>query len=499
MATEVENFGLPTKDDFFDRVHAEGYKLTFDDVRLTDWGEISEVDPPDVDLTTRFSRRVDMNTPWVSAAMDTVTEAPMAIAVAKLGGIGVLHAGLSVDQQKSEVQRVVYHLNGRIDNPVTAQESETLQQIVNRLGDRDFRSIPVVDSEGYLRGLLTTPDFTYTRDHAGTRAETAMMGLGRLLTAPADTTIDQAYDMMMEARVSSLPLVEDGRLKGMFVFSDVDRILSGKSKTYNTDADGQLRVAIAVPTREEDALSRIEAMRNHLEVVVLDTAHGDSQYALRTLQAIKAAYPDQLDVMVGNISSPHTAAKLAAAGADAIKVGQGPGSICTTRVETGIGSPQVSAVWLCRQAVAEYGIPVCADGGITSNGDISIAIAAGADTVMMGGMLAGTEEAAGKRKVLEDGRVVIEYRGMGSAAALRDSAAARSRYGTEGATAILPEGVETQIAYKGPVSVVLTAAELALRKSLSYVGAPNIAHHQQHTPLSRITNAGLTESRQRVN
>ncbi len=494
MATKDGVFGLP-KEEFFRRIHEDGLKLTYDDVRLTDWDGMGDYDPSEIDLSTRFTRNVELRAPWVSAAMDTVTESAMAIAMAKHGGIGVIHAGLSVDDQKNEVRKVVHHLSAQIDKPITAREHDTLQDIVDMLGERDFRTIPIVDSNDILRGLLTTQNFTYTKDLKTTTAGKAMKPSSSLITGPADATIDQAYGIMMTNRISSLPLIDKlGCLTGLYVYSDVERIRSGLSDTYNTDSNGRLRVSIAVPTREEDALQRIETMRRHLDVVVLDTAQGDSKYALRTLQAIKSAFPQNLDVMVGNVSSPANARRLAEAGADGIKVGQGPGSICTTRIETGIGSPQVSAVWLCKQAVKKFDIPVCADGGITNNGDLSIAVAAGADNVMMGSMLAGTDEAAGKKTVLEDGRIVIEYRGMGSASALRDSAAARSRYGTEGTTAILPEGIETQLAYKGSVSTVLTAAELAFRKSLSYVGAPNIPHHQQHTPLSRVTNAGMAES-----
>ena len=364
------------KSEFFKVMAAQGLALTYDDVRLQ--AGQSAVAAAAADIRSRFSKNVSVKTPIISAAMDTVTLAPMAIAVAQVGGIGVIHAGLDTNAQLAEVQKVK---DAPVDNPELA----------------------------------------------------------------------------------------------------------------NIDQQGRLVVAIAVPT-DDGALERLEVMHQIIDVVVVDTAQGDSVYAFDTLKKIKATYPD-LDVVIGNISNPDSARALAEAGADGIKVGQGPGSICTTRTETGIGTPQVTAVYECAQAVRDLGVPICADGGITNPGDISIGIAAGASTVMIGGGLAGTDESPGE--IIDDnGRRVKLLRGMGSPSALRDSAASRKRYGTEGSKGKpLSEGIESHVPYKGSVLDILDRYQKALKKSLSYVGAADIAAHQQNTRFLRITNAGLRESK----
>lgn len=363
------------KSQFFKVMADQGLALTYDDVRL-ETGH-SDVGAQAADTASRFSKNIGLKTPLLSAAMDTVTTSEMAIALARWGGLGVIHAGLTPDEQLQEVQKVK--------------------------------------------------------------------------NAPVD---------------------------------DLDK--------SNVDDQGQLRTAAAVST-DESALERLALLKGNLDVVVIDTAQGDSDYAFSTLAKIKEAYPD-IDVVVGNISSAASARELAEAGADGLKVGQGPGSICTTRTETGIGAPQVTAVFECVQAVKDFDIPICADGGITNPGDISIAIAAGASSVMIGGGFAGTDESPGE-VITDNGRQVKFYRGMGSPSAMRDSAASRKRYGadtTQGRP--LSEGVESHVPYQGSVEDILDRYLKALRKSMSYVGSHSIASHQEKARFFRITNAGLRES-----
>lgn len=490
--------GLAEKDLFFQRMEEQGLALTFDDVRLDT--AASDVAPTEVDLTTRFSRNVELKTPLVSAAMDTITESDMAIAIAKLGGIGVVHAALSVDAQKEEVRRVKLHLNGLIEKPITFRTDQSLEAILNECEDRrfDFRTFPIVDSEGRFAGLLTQNDIDFAGDNRALVAGDIMTPAGQVTTASGKVSLEEAYDQMQAAKKKTLPLVaEDGTVQGLYIWSDVARLKTGNRGLYNLDEKGRLRVAAAVPT-DPEALERVAAMQHYLDVAVIDTAQGDSKYAFQTLEQLKEAYPD-LDVVVGNITSADSARRLAEIGADGIKVGQGPGSICTTRIETGIGHPQVSAVYRVTRILREFGIPVCADGGLRSPGDLSIAIAAGAHSVMMGSMLAATKETPGEEIMRDNGRLYKVYRGMGSAGALRDSAASRKRYGVSGGGKPLAEGVETELPYRGSVVEHIDHYLKALRKSMSYVGAPDVENHRQNTQIFRITNAGYRESTPHIN
>ncbi len=480
------------KDRFFESMASQGLALTFLDVRLRT--APSTVAAPDISLDSRFSRNVPLKTPIASAAMDTVTTAEMAIEMAKLGGIGVIHAGLSPRDQAREVKRVKYHLNGLIDNPITITPHETLAQVQEMRSSKGykFHSLPVVDAKGKLVGLMTRNDFAFSRD-LGRPVSSVMTPASELVTAPDTTSIKEAYDIMVARKKKTLPLVDkSGVVTGLYVFTDVARIIQGSSSTHNVDGNGRLRVAAAVPT-DEEALERIELMHDKVDVIVIDTARGDGRPALDTLKAIKKKY-SKLDVVVGNISEGESARLLAKAGADGIKVGQGGGSICTTRVETGIGCPQVTAVYECAKAVRGMDVPVCADGGISDPGDISIAIAAGGDSVMLGRLLAGTKETPGE-VVMDKGNLVKMYRGMGSAAAMRESQASRRRYGQVAGQAPLPEGVESYVPYKGPVADVMYHYVGSLRKSLQYCGAADIAAHHKTTGFHRITNAGVRESR----
>jgi len=413
-----------------------------------------------------------------------------------MGGIGVIHAGLSPEEQKRQVRKVKLELNGRIDKPITVSRSDKIGDVVAMCEDKKykFRSFPVVDKQGKLQGLLTRRDISFAKEGAKVSDVMTKYDPSKVVTGTNSTSPEQAFELMKKVRKKILPLTDGAdQVVGLYVLKDVQRLLNGNPKHYNIDNKGHLRVAAAVPT-DDGALERIELMEGYIDVAVIDTAQGDSDYAINTLKKIKQQFP-KLDVVIGNISNSESARELAKAGADGIKVGQGPGSICTTRIETGIGAPQVTAVYECAKAVEEFDIPVCADGGITNPGDISIAIAAGASCVMMGSGLAGTKETPGEVIMTDGNEMVKIYRGMGSPSAMRESAASRKRYGADKSTGKpLSEGVEARVVYKGPVVDVLDHYIKALRKSMSYVGSPDIDYHRQNTRFVRITNAGYRES-----
>jgi len=478
---------------FFKNLSNQGLALTYDDVRLrTGQSNVSTVD---ISTQSLFSRNISLKVPVVSAAMDTVTTSSMAIAMAKIGGLGVIHAGLSTEDQRKEVRRVKLYLNGLIEKPVTVNQSQTIASVLEMcmLNGFDFRTFPVINDMGKLMGLLTQNDFDFSSNLSVT-VKNAMTPLSHVISAPSGTTIKQAYDLMRKNKKKTLPLTDkNGVVGGLYILSDVIRITRDNPEQFNIDEHGRLRTSAAVPTDPDEAIERVNAMQDYLDVAVIDTAQGDSQYTFETLKRLKKAFP-HIDIVVGNVSEAASAFALAKAGADGIKVGQGPGSICSTRPETGIGCPQVTAVFECSKAVEEFGIPVCADGGLSHPGDISIAIAAGAHSVMMGSMLAATKETPGEVVGLDDGTMVKLYRGMGSPSALKDSAASRKRYGVSGTGKPLAEGVESYVPYKGSVVDVMDHYTKALRKSMSYCGAPNIETHREKTGFWRITNAGLRES-----
>src|SRR3989344_6899902 len=434
-----------------ERAREEGLALTFDDVRLRTG--YAEVMPDEVNLESKFSRNVGLKIPIVSAAMDTVTEYGLAIELAKLGGIGVIHRSLSIEDQADHVARVKHHLNGLIEKPICVYEDEKVQDILAKREEKgySFHSFPVLSREEKLVGIVTGNDFEFSEGHS---LKVRDIMSTELLSAPRDTTIDKAHDLMRDKKKKIIPLItENGGVAGMYVFSDVKRIKTRSAETYNVDSRGQLRVAAAIGTGDE-ALERVERLSKRVDVIVIDTAHGDSKSVIDTLREIKRNY--SLDVVVGNVSIGESAKRLVEAGADGIKVGQGPGSICTTRVIAGVGRPQVSAVYDCAKAIAEYGVPICADGGLRSSGDIPVAIAAGAHSVMMGSMLAGTEEAPGNI-IFAEGRQWKSYRGMGSIGAMEKSKSSRERYLQQqtGKNQLVPEGVEGLVPYKGRLAEVI--------------------------------------------
>jgi IMP dehydrogenase len=473
---------------FFKNISAQGIALTYDDVRLTTG--YSDTLPDHVSLESKFSRNVGLKIPIASAAMDTVTEAEMAIGIAKLGGIGVIHKNFSADEQAAQVAKVKFHLNGLIDKPICFDENTTIGEILARQKERSykFHSFPIIDAEHRMVGILTETDFDFCENHAF-KAKDIMTR--NVICGKPGMGLREAYRVMQETKKKVLPLItKDNKIVGLYTFSDVKRILFGDSKIFNVDKSGRLMVAAAVGVYG-DAFERVEKLvREKVDLVIVDTAHGDSIGVIETVKEIKKKY--DIDVIAGNISEPESAERLCKAGADGIKVGQGPGSICTTRVIAGIGKPQVSAIYECAKVASKYGVPVCADGGLKFSGDIPIAIGAGAHSVMMGNMLAGTQESPGEF-LFHQGVQYKAYRGMGSMSAMECHKGSRERY-NQGKNDLVPEGIEGMVPYKGPLKEVLYQYIGGLKRGMGYVGARNIEELRVIAQFVRITQAGKTES-----
>lgn len=488
MASKIKRRKLP-KDDFFKKIDALGEALTYDDVRLK--SGYSETMPDDVNLESKFSRNIALKIPIVSAAMDTVTEYAMAIEMAKLGGIGVIHKNMDPERQMKEVAKVKFYLNGLIEKPICVQENQTIAEVLRMRDEKGFtfHTFPVLNNQGKLIGILSKNDFDFCNDFS-TPVRDIMTK--EIISAKNGTDLKDAYAIMFKNKKKSLPLInKNGEIAGMYTFNDANRIFSKSHHTYNIDEKGQLMVAAAIGVND---LERVEMLlRKNVDVVVIDTAHADTKSVIATLKEIKKNY--KIDVVVGNISEADSALRLLQAGADGIKVGQGPGSICTTRIIAGIGSPQVSAVYKCSRVADEYGVPVCADGGLKFSGDIPIAIGAGACSVMMGGMLAGTKEAPGD-VIFKDGRQWKSYRGMGSIGAMETNKGSRERYGqiATGKKELIAEGVEGMKPYKGELSEVLFQYVGGLKRGMGYVGAANIPDLRDKADFIKITSAGKEES-----
>ncbi len=477
------------KDIFFKKVEQSGTALTFDDVRLR--SGYSETMPDEVDLESKFSKNVSLKIPVVSAAMDTVTEHEMGIGMALLGGIGVIHKNMSPEDQASKVARVKYYLNGLIDKPICIREDQTISEVLNtkRSKEYSFSTFPVLDKNDRLVGIVSKNDFDFCRS-GSVKVKEAMSKI--IASAPKGTGIKKAYELMIEHKKKVLPIVDsNNKLSGMYVFKDVQRIMMKNPSGYNTDKNGQLVAAAAIGVNDFERLDLL--IKKKVNVVVIDTAHGDTKSVIETLKKIKKDY--DIDVVVGNVSESDSVARLAKAGADGIKVGQGPGSICTTRIIAGIGSPQVTAIYKCSQIADKYNIPVCADGGLKYSGDIPIAIGAGAFSVMMGGMLSGTKEAPGE-VIFKNGRQWKLYRGMGSIGAMEEHRGSRERYGQKSSEKkeLIAEGVEGLKTYKGELSGVMFQYINGLKRGMGYVGAKNIKELRQKADFVRITASGKAES-----
>jgi IMP dehydrogenase len=460
--------------------------LTFDDVLLMP--RHSLVLPKDVNVTSRFTRGIALNIPFVSAAMDTVSESEMAIAMARMGGIAVLHKNMSIDRHAAEVDRVKRSESGMIRNPTTLTPEATLREAVSLMARFKISGVPVVDTTGLLVGIITNRDLQFERSLDRPLAE-AMTREG-LVTAPEGTTLDEAERILGKHRIEKLPVVDAaGKLKGLITVKDIH-----KRRQYpdsNKDEQGRLRVAAAIGAGG-DYLARAKALIDAgVDVLVVDTAHGHSEGVLRATAAVREAFP-QVQLIAGNVATREGAAALVERGVDAVKVGVGPGSICTTRVVAGIGVPQLTAILEAVEGAGE--VPVIADGGVKYSGDAVKAIAAGASSVMMGSMLAGTEESPGESLLME-GRRFKMIRGMGSLSAMQDGSA--DRYFQDGELSskkLVPEGIEGRVPYKGPVGDVLYQLVGGLRAGMGYVGCADITALRTETEFVRITTAGLRES-----
>lgn len=458
--------------------------LTFDDVLLIP--AHSDVLPRDVDVRTHLTQNVTLNIPVMSAGMDTVTEAEMAIAMAREGGIGVIHKNMSIDEQAREVKLVKRSEHGIIVDPIYLAPDNTLSDADELMNKYHISGVPITEN-GKLVGIITNRDMRFETDLS--RPISDIMTSKGLITAPEHTTMEEAKRILQAHRIEKLPLVDDnGHLKGLITIRDIEKMR--KYPNSNKDSDGRLKVAAAIGVTS-DVEDRVEALLDaKADVLVIDTAHGHSEGVLQTIRRLRKAFP-HLELIVGNVATYDATKALIEAGVSAVKVGIGPGSICTTRVIAGIGVPQITAIYDCAKAAEGTGIPIIADGGIQYSGDIAKALGAGASCVMLGNLLAGTEEAPGEM-IIYQGKNYKSYRGMGSLGAMQ--AGSKDRYFQQNAKKLVPEGIEGRIPYKGHVSDVLFQLIGGLRASMGYCGAKDIKAMNEDTQFIQITGAGLRES-----
>ena len=458
--------------------------LTFDDVLLIP--AHSDVLPRDVDVRTHLTQNVTLNIPVMSAGMDTVTEAEMAIAMAREGGIGVIHKNMSIDEQAREVKLVKRSEHGIIVDPIYLAPDNTLSDADELMNKYHISGVPITEN-GKLVGIITNRDMRFETDLS--RPISDIMTSKGLITAPEHTTMAEAKRILQAHRIEKLPLVDDdGHLKGLITIRDIEKMR--KFPNSNKDSDGRLKVAAAIGVTS-DVEDRVEALLDaKADVLVIDTAHGHSEGVLQTIRRLRKAFP-HLELIAGNVATYDATKALIEAGVSAVKVGIGPGSICTTRVIAGIGVPQITAIYDCAKAAEGTGIPIIADGGIQYSGDIAKALGAGASCVMLGNLLAGTEEAPGEM-IIYQGKNYKSYRGMGSLGAMQ--AGSKDRYFQQNAKKLVPEGIEGRIPYKGHVSDVLFQLIGGLRASMGYCGAKNIKAMNEDTQFIQITGAGLRES-----
>jgi IMP dehydrogenase len=463
--------------------------LTFDDVLLLPGR--SEVHPAQVDVLSRLTREITLRVPIVTAAMDTVTEAHMAIAIAQHGGIGVIHRNMAPARQAEEVDMVKRSESGMIVDPVTIRPDQLVAEALDVMARFRISGLPVVDASGQLKGILTNRDLRFCTEFHRPIAD--FMTKDDLITAPVGTTLEEAKALLHQHRIEKLLVVDaDGNIKGLITVKDIK-----KAQEYPhacKDSLGRLRVAAAVGSGG-DLDARCEALvAAKVDVLVLDSSHGHSEKVMKAAERIRARHPS-IPLVAGNVATYEGARDLIALGVDAVKVGIGPGSICTTRIVTGAGVPQISAIEECARACHDAGIPLIADGGIKYSGDITKALAAGADTVMIGSLFAGVDESPGEQ-ILYQGRTFKAYRGMGSLGAMRQGEGARDRYfqADETLSKLVPEGIEGMVPYKGPLAAQLTQLVGGLRAGMGLVGARTIADLQEKARFIRITSAGLKES-----
>ena len=468
-----------------DKILFEG--LTFDDVLLVP--AFSEVLPREVDLSSMFSRKIKLNTPVVSAAMDTVTEEELAIAIAREGGIGVIHKNMSIEKQAAQVRRVKRAENVMITDPITINPDANVAEALTLMSEYKIGGIPVVDKAGLLRGIVTNRDLRFENNKKRKISEVMTTNL---ITTNHKTTLEAAARILQKHKIEKLPMVDDnGKLIGLITYKDITKAKDRPSSCK--DELGRLRVAGAVGIAA-DTLQRVEALINaNVDAIVIDTAHGHSKNVVNILREVKRNYPD-IDAVVGNIGTAEAAKKLAKEGADALKVGIGPGSICTTRVVAGVGIPQLSAIYNVAKAIEGSGIPVIADGGIRYSGDIIKALAAGADSVMAGSLFAGVEESPGET-IIYNGRKFKSYRGMGSIEAMQQGSKDRYFQDVEDdIKKLVPEGIAARVPYKGTLSEVIYQMMGGLRAGMGYLGSKNITALKKDGKFVRITHSGVIES-----
>ena len=461
-----------------------GEALTFDDVLLVP--AHSEVLPKEVDIATRFSRNITINIPIVSSAMDTVTETKMAIALARQGGIGVVHKKMSIEQQAEMILKVKRSEAGMIVDPITLHRDASLQDAEDLMREYRISGVPIVERDGRLVGILTNRDLRFEDDYSKRVEE--LMTKDNLVTVPVGTTLEEAREILRTNKVEKLLVVDDAFiLRGLITIKDITKKLEFPHAAK--DHLGRLRVAAAVGVSQDLEARASALVKAGVDALVLDSAHGHSQGILDALKYLKESF--SVDVVAGNIGTAEGARALIDYGADAVKVGIGPGSICTTRVVTGVGMPQLTAIMDTAIVARDAGVPLIADGGIKMTGDVAKAIAGGADCVMVGSMLAGTTESPGE-EILRDGRRYKSYRGMGSLGAMAGGSA--DRYFQEDAKKLVPEGIEGILAYKGPVGDVIYQMVGGLRSAMGYCGTPDIQALKDRAQFVRITNASLLES-----
>ncbi|MFZ4619757.1 MAG: IMP dehydrogenase [Bacteroidota bacterium] len=463
-----------------------GEAITYDDVLLVP--AKSSVLPRDVDVSTRLTKNIRLNIPLLTAAMDTVTESEMAIAIAREGGIGIIHKNLSIERQAEEVDKVKRSESGMIMNPVTLTANKTVGDVLDLMTKFSVSGIPIVE-DGKLVGILTNRDLRF-QPNRGLKVADVMTSTN-LITAPLGTTLEEAEVILQKHKIEKLPVVDkNGKLKGLITFKDIQ-----KKKRYPNackDKHGRLRVGAAVGVTA-DTLERVDALvKAGADVVIIDTAHGHSKGVIEMVKKVKAKF--SIDVIAGNVGTAEATKDLIKAGADCIKIGIGPGSICTTRIVAGVGVPQVTAVMDCAGVAKKFNIPVIADGGIKHTGDIAKAIAAGADSVMIGGLFAGLQESPGE-KVLYEGRTYKLYRGMGSIDAMKDGSKDRYFQDVEDdVQKLVPEGIEGRVPFKGELSATVYQMVGGLRAAMGYCGAENVAALQERAQFMKMSDAGLRES-----
>lgn len=465
-----------------DKILYEGY--TFDDLLLVP--AHSNVLPRDVKTETYLTKKIKLNIPLLSSAMDTVTDSRMAIAMAREGGIGIIHKNMSIERQAHEVDRVKRSEHGMIIDPVYLDPGKTIGEALQIMAQYRISGVPIVEGMK-LVGILTNRDLKFEKDFSKKISE--VMTKDNLVIAKEGTTLSQARDILQKHKVEKLPIVDDNNiLKGLITIKDIEKAI--KYPRSAKDERGRLLAGAAIGVTA-DTIERASALRDAgVDVIVVDTAHGHSRGVIETFKKVKDTFPD-MQVIAGNVATAEATKALIEAGVDAVKVGIGPGSICTTRIIAGVGVPQLSAVYNCAKAAAPYGVPIIADGGIKYSGDIVKALAAGASTVMLGGLLAGTEESPGEMEIYQ-GRSFKVYRGMGSLGAMKDGS--KDRYFQENEQKLVPEGIEGRVPYKGQLSDVIYQLLGGLRAGMGYCGTPTIDDLRKNAKFVKITGAGLKES-----